>query len=316
MTDRARVLLLGGPTASGKSALAVALAQGFDGVVVNADSMQIYAELRLITARPGEAEEAAVPHRLYGVRPAAEPCSAALWRTLALAEIDRIQADGGLPILVGGSGLYFRALLHGLAPVPPIPPDIRVRTRAQMDAKGPEAMHALLATHDPDMAARLKPGDRQRVIRALEVIEATGRSLASWQRLESQVASPKGRVMGLVLDPPREALYAACSARFAAIAEGGGPAEAAAMDALGLAPTLPAMKAVGLRELIALSRGEIGRDEAIAAGTRATRRYAKRQRTWFRHQMADAARIEARVTPETLNSALAEVSRIVLTDSA
>ena len=310
------VLLLGGPTASGKSALAVAAANALDGVIVNADSMQIYREMSRITARPDEAELKAAPHRLYGVRPMAEPCNAAAWRSLALAEIAEAQASGKLVIMTGGSGLYFRALRHGLAPVPPIPAEVDAAARARLDAYGVEALHAALVVRDPESAARLSPGDTQRVLRAWEVLEATGRSLAAWQREPTAYGAPAGRLGKLVIEPEREVLYAACNARFAEIAAQGGVEEARAIAALKLNPALPAMKAVGLRELIGLAAGRTSRETALEAGMRATRRYAKRQLTWFRHQMAGAVRIEERVTPGTLERALAVVSRIVLTDSA
>ncbi len=310
------VLLLAGPTASGKSALAVAAAQALNGVIVNADSMQIYRELNRITARPDETALAAAPHRLYGVRAMAEPCSAAAWRALAVSEIAAARAAGRVAILTGGTGMYFRALRHGLAPVPPIPAAVRVAARAQLEAEGTDVLHAKLAVRDPESAARLSPGDSQRILRAWEVLEATGRSLAAWQREPAADGAPAGHLVELVIEPARDVLYAACDARFAEIVAQGGVEEAGAIAALDLEPALPAMKAVGLRELIGLAAGRITREEALEAGMRATRRYAKRQLTWFRHQMADAVRIEARVTPETLENAVAVASRIVLTDSA
>ena len=310
------VLLLGGPTASGKSALAVAAARALGGVIVNADSMQIYRELNRITARPGETALAAAAHRLYGVRAMAEPCSAAAWRALAVSEIAAARVAGRVAILTGGTGLYFRALRHGLAPVPPIPAAVRAAARALLEVEGAGALHARLSARDPASAARLSPGDSQRILRAWEVLEATGRSLASWQREAAADDASAGRLVELVIEPARDALYAACDARFAEIAAQGGVEEARAIAALELDPMLPAMKAVGLRELMALAAGETTREEALEAGMRATRRYAKRQLTWFSHQMADAARIEARVTPKTLDAALAVVRRIVLTDSA
>ncbi len=310
------VLLLGGPTASGKSALAAAAARALDGVIINADSMQIYREMNRITARPDAGSLAGAPHRLYGVRSMAEPCSAAAWRALALDEIAAARAAGRRAILVGGTGLYFRALRDGLAPVPSIPAAVRTAARARLEAEGAAALHARLGARDPESAARLSPGDSQRILRAWEVLEATGRSLAAWQREPAADGIPAGRLVELVIEPAREALYAACDARFAEIAAQGGVEEARAVAALELDPALPAMKAVGLRELIGLAAGRTTREAALEAGMRATRRYAKRQLTWFRHQMADAARIEARVTPETLERALAVASRIVLTDSA
>lgn len=282
------VVLIGGPTASGKSRLALALAEAFRGAVINADSMQLYRELAVLTARPGPAEEARAPHRLYGVLPAAEPCSAARWRALALAAIEEACEEGRVPILVGGTGLYFRALLKGLAPVPAVPGAVRRRVRELFEREGGAAFHARLAERDPEMAARLGPGDRQRLTRAFEVLEASGRSLAEWQRERPQGPGLGGRMVALRLEPPRALLYAACDARFDVMLEKGALEEAHRIAALGLDPGLPAMKAVGLRELIAHLGGEMSLDEARAEAKMATRRYAKRQLTWFRHQWGEA----------------------------
>ena len=280
------VILVAGPTASGKSALALDLARAFGGTIVNADSMQVYRELRILTARPGAAEETHATHRLYGVMSAAEACSAARWRALAVDEIAGARAAGRVPILVGGTGLYFRALTEGLAPIPPVPAAIREDARARHKRLGGEAFHAELAARDPATAGRLAPGDSQRLIRAREVFDATGVPLAEWQRRDGEGLD--AAVLALVLLPPREPLYAACDARFLAMIEAGALDEAAAIAALGLDPALPAMKALGVPELIRHLTGEIALDEAVAAAQQGTRNYAKRQITWFRHQMPGA----------------------------
>ncbi len=282
------LILIGGPTASGKSALALALAEEFAGTVINADSMQVYRDLAVLTARPGAAEEARAPHRLYGVLDAADPCSAARWRAMADSEIAAAASRARLPILVGGTGLYFRALLDGFADIPPIPAAIRDEARHLHRRLGGTDFHAALASRDPEGAARLAAGDTQRLLRAYEGVAATGRPLGDWQR--DQPAGPRyADVATLLLMPPRPALYAAGEARFAAMVAGGGLAEVAALLARRLAADLPAMKAVGVPELARHLAGAIPLDEAIRLGQQATRRYAKRQLTWFRHQMPPAA---------------------------
>ena len=307
------IVLVGGPTASGKSALALDLAEALDGVVINADSMQLYRELRIVTARPGPEDEARAPHRLFGVLPAAEACSAARWRALALDEIAAARGAGRLPVLVGGTGLYFRALTDGLAPVPEVPAAGRAAARACHARLGGAAFHAELAGRDPEMAARLEPGDSQRLARAWEVIEATGVSLAEWQRRQGPAAGFGGPVLALVLAPPRPALYAVCDARFLAMVERGALAEVAALEALGLDRGLPAMKAVGVRELGRHLGGEASLDEAIAAAQQATRNYAKRQLVWFRRQMAGARTYESLYGPELRARVVDEARRYVLT---
>ncbi len=311
----ASVLCIAGPTASGKSALALDLAEAFDGVVINADSMQLYRELRIVTARPGPEATARAPHRLYGVLPAAEACSAARWRALARAEIAAARDAGRLPIVAGGTGLYFRALTQGLAPVPAIPAAVRAAARARHARLGGAAFHAELARRDPETAERLAPGDSQRLVRAWEVIEATGVSLAEWRRRGEAREGVAGPVLTLVLAPPRQALYAACDARFAAMVGRGAVAEVAALVALGLDPGLTAMKAVGVRELGRHLAGELSLDEAVAAAQRATRNYAKRQLTWFRHQMPGARVFEASYRDDVAARAVEEVRRFLLTET-
>ncbi|HTT78931.1 MAG TPA: tRNA (adenosine(37)-N6)-dimethylallyltransferase MiaA [Stellaceae bacterium] len=305
------VILIAGPTASGKSALALELAAALGGTVINADALQVYRDLRILSARPDASVEARSPHRLYGWLDAAERGSVGEWRALALAEIAAAQAAGRLPIVVGGSGLYLRALQHGLAAIPPIPAAIRAEAAALHRALGGDAFRARLAALDPAAASRLPAGDRQRLTRAFEVARATGRPLDAWQIGED--APPRYRFCALLLMPPRAALYAAGDTRFAQMIRAGGLAEAAALLARGLDPELPAMKAVGLPELFAHLRGEIALDDAIAEGQRATRRYAKRQMTWFRHQMTADRLFEALFSAEILRDARQFIDRWRLT---
>jgi tRNA dimethylallyltransferase len=275
------LVLIAGPTASGKSALALALAEQSGGVVVNADSAQVYRDLPLLSAAPTQAERARAEHRLYGVLDGAVPCSAANWARQARSEIAEVHASGKLPILVGGTGLYIRTLLDGIAPVPAIDPDVRRTVReAPLDEN-----RAKLATLDPEASARLKPGDTTRIARALEVIISTGRTLSEWQQERRGGIAGEIALRPLVLLPPRDWLYARCDERFARMVEGGAIAEVEALLARKLNPNLPVMRAIGVREVAALLRGEMSRADAIAAGQQATRRYAKRQYTWFAHQL-------------------------------
>ncbi|GIX10462.1 MAG: tRNA dimethylallyltransferase [Elioraea sp.] len=277
-----RAVIVAGPTASGKSALALALAERVGGTVINADSMQVYRELRILTARPTPQDEARVPHRLYGVRSAAEPADAAWFRTAALAAMAEARAAGRTPILCGGTGMWLDALVHGIAAIPPVPPTVRAAARALAAAIGVPALHARLAERDPATAARLTPGDTQRVIRAWEVLEATGEGLAAWWRRPAAPPAP-WRFAHVKLDPPRAAVRAAIDARFLAMMAAGAFEEVRALAALGLDPALPAMRAHGVPPLLAAMRGDLPLEAAIARGQAMVRQYAKRQATWFRH---------------------------------
>ena len=303
--------MIGGPTASGKSALAADAAQRFGGVVVNADSKQLYRDLPILTSRPDKTLLARAPHRLYGVLDGALRCSAGRWRALALAEIERIRGAGALPILVGGTGLYLRALLDGIAPVPAIPETVREAVRTLHAREGSAGLHARLALRDPEAARRLEPGDSQRVVRAYEVIEATGRSLVSWQAERHDRYT--GRTATLILEPPRPALYEACDARFERMMAEGALDEAARLLERGLDPGLPVMKAVGVRALHDHLSGATTLEQAKALGRQATRNYAKRQTTWFRTQMPGCARMPDRYRPESKRESLALVERLLLT---
>ncbi len=284
------VILLAGPTGSGKSRLAVDLARRRRGVVINADSMQVYGELRVLTARPAVEDEAAVPHRLYGHVPAETRYSVGNWLGDVAATIEATMRAGYLPILVGGTGLYFKALTEGLAAVPAIPASIRASVRAETEGVDTAALHARLAAMDPEDAVHVRPSDRARILRAMDVFTATGRSLAAWRR-EGGVAAvvDQARAVRVVLAPPRALLHERIAQRAEHTVHHGGLAEAEALLARGLDADLPIMKAIGVRELAAHLRGDISLDEATAAIKTETRRYAKRQMTWFRNQMASWA---------------------------
>jgi tRNA dimethylallyltransferase len=298
------VALIAGPTASGKSALALALAEKANGVIINADSAQIYRDLPILSAAPSTEESAWSEHRLYGVRDAADPCSAADWAELAKREIDDVQQSGRLPILVGGTGLYLRTLLDGIAPVPPIDPAVRKRVRAA----SVEANLAKLRDADPEAAARLNPNDRTRIARALEVALSTGRTLADWQARREGGIGGDISLKALILLPPRPWLYERCDGRFQAMVDSGAIEEVQALLGRNLDPSLPVMRAIGVREIAEFLAGEIDRGEMIARGSQATRNYAKRQYTWFAHQPpADWPRFTTPLDEGALPEALALV---------
>ncbi|SUS08232.1 tRNA dimethylallyltransferase [uncultured Defluviicoccus sp.] len=280
------MLIVAGPTGSGKSALALDVASAFDGVVINADSAQVYRELRILTARPSPDDEARAPHRLYGVLSAAERCSAGRWLEMADAAIGEARSAGRLPVVVGGTGLYLKVVTKGLAPVPAVPAGVRAEATALWAKLGGEAFRAMLAERDPQAAAKLPAGDRQRLLRAWEVVRATGCPLSEWQKAAREGKGPENSAATLVLSPPRETLYPALDARFLRMLERGALQEVEALVAMHLDPSLPAMKAVGVRELAAHLRGETTLATATTEAQQATRRFAKRQMTWLRHQVA------------------------------
>jgi tRNA dimethylallyltransferase len=280
LEPRPPLVLIAGPTASGKSAIALALAQQIGGTIVNADSTQVYRDLKVLSAAPSEEELKSVEHRLFLVRDGALPCSAADWAQLAREQIAEIHQSGRTPILVGGTGLYLRTLLEGIAPVSPIDPAVRARVReASLDDN-----RAKLQTLDPAAAARLNAGDKVRISRALEVILSTGRTLAEWQKDRRGGILDEIELRPLILLPPRKWLYARCDERFARMIELGAVAEVEALIARKLNPNLPVMRAIGVQELSPYLFGERTLDAAVAAGQQSTRRYAKRQYTWFAHQ--------------------------------
>jgi tRNA dimethylallyltransferase len=307
------VIVVAGPTASGKSALALRLAQAFDGSVINADSMQVYGGLEVITSQPGKDEKACVPHRLYGMLDAADACSAARWRDLALEEISCTEEAGRLPILVGGTGLYIRSLMQGIAATPPIPEETRTQARRLHAELGGEAFRAELAKHDPEAARRLHAGDTQRLVRAYEVVLGTGKPLSAWQRDDAS-AKPNIRFVTVVLDPPRETLRAAIASRFAAMVKAGALEEVWALMGRNLAADLPAMKALGVRELAGHVAGNGSLEEAISQAVIASGQYAKRQSTWFRHQMVADISLNEQLSESIVALLHSKVSKLLLTE--
>ena len=297
--------LIAGPTAAGKSALALTLAERENGVVINADSAQVYRDLHILSARPSDAEERQAPHRLYGYRDGADPCSAADWASDSKSAIGEAHREGRLPILVGGTGLYMRTLLEGIAPVPDIDAAIRrdVRALAVADA------FAALEREDPSAAMRLRPSDTARVARALEVVRSTGCPLLDWQGERTGGIGQEVRLLPLILLPPRDWLYERCNRRFATMFSPAALEEVEALLARRLNPFLPVMRAIGVPEIAAYLRHELGREDAIVAGQTATRQYAKRQYTWFSRQPpADWPRFTAPLNPANLDDALATVA--------
>jgi tRNA dimethylallyltransferase len=286
------VILLAGPTASGKSALALALAEKFGGTIINADSMQVYRDLRLITARPSVEEERRMPHALYGHVDAAENYSVGAWRSEAAAELAMAERESRAAIVVGGTGLYFNALTRGLTAIPPIPKQVRDDVRARLKSDGAAALHDELKRLDPHAAARLNRGDRARISRALEVMVATGRSIRDWH----EDAKPDGpdslRAVRIFLSPERDELARRIGARFDAMIEAGAIEEVRALMARNLDPSLPAMKAHGVPWLIRQLRGEITLEQAVEGAKRDTHQYTKRQQTWFRNQLPEFAWVD------------------------
>ncbi len=283
-------ILIAGPTASGKSAVALALAEQTGGVIINADSMQVYAELRVLTARPTQDEEARAPHRLYGHVAAADAYSTGRWLFDVQVLLDELRRTGQQPIFVGGTGLYFKALLEGLSPVPDIPSAIREHWRGVARAEGAARLHKILRERDPQMAARLQPEDAQRHIRALEVLEATGQSLAEWQRIPGVPLLKENETTRLVVTRDREDIYCRCDARFEAMVREGALEEVKRLAMLKLPADLPIMRALGVRPLMAHLEGvpvsgRLTLEAAMEAGKRETRQYVKRQITWIKRHM-------------------------------
>lgn len=307
------VLIVAGPTASGKSALALDLADAFDGVVINADSMQVYEELRVLSARPDESETARAPHRLYGVLSGREACSAGKWREMAMAEIADCHAKGKLPIITGGTGMYLNALTEGIAPIPDVPARIREAMTAELEQMGHEAFFEKLKRDDPETAATLDGTNTQRLIRAAEVFAHTGRGLTSWHQ-EPVITPPENmKFKKLCYMPPRDILYNRCNRRFDLMIEQGAIDEVRDLIALNLPETAPVMKAVGVRELGAYLAGEIDLATAKEKSQRETRRYAKRQLTWFRHQMTDKEIIDAQYSESLAAKMRHDVNQFLLT---
>jgi tRNA dimethylallyltransferase len=305
MANPAAAILIAGPTASGKSALALRLADALGGVIVNADSMQVYRDLRIITARPTPQDEARVPHRLYGHVDAAENYSVGRWCRDVGEVLSELAGPGRLPILVGGTGLYFKALTAGLAAVPPIPPDVRSAVRGRLQPEGVRPLYAELIERDPQTANQLMPNDRSRIARALEVVLATGRSLYDWHREGLPPLLAPERAAKVFITCERAELVARIETRFAAMLKAGALEEVRALAERKLDPSLPAMKAHGVPWLIRHLNGEISLDEAAAGAVMDTRRYAKRQLTWFRNQMKDWPWVGAEEAEKALEMQLA-----------
>ncbi len=291
------MVLIAGPTASGKSALAMALADLTQSVIINADSMQVYRDLRVVSARPSVEDEMRVPHRLFGYIDGAEACSAARWAVDAKIAIAEAHAAGRLPVLVGGTGLYIRTLLDGIAPVPTIDPRVRKEVRAMVVADA----HAALQSEDAGAAARLAPADAARVMRALEVVRSTGKPLSDWQGARTGGIASAIRLVPMVLLPPRDWLAERCDARFEVMFKQG-QVEVAALMARGLDPALPVMRAIGVPEIIAHQSQKLVKSESKNAGKLATRHYAKRQYTWFRRQTPeDWSHFEEQLSNESVD---------------
>ncbi len=281
-------ILITGPTASGKSALAVELAKRHDGVVINADSMQVYDTLRVLTARPSDEDMQGVPHYLYGHVPAATAYSTGGWLRDVTALLPRLRTEGRLPVFVGGTGLYFKALTGGLSDMPAIPEAIRTGLRARLIEEGGAVLHAELMERDADVAAALNPQDGQRIVRALEVLEATGRSIAELQGRSGPVVIDPDRARKIVVLPERAVLHDRINRRFELMLEQGAADEVRALLALSLPSEMPVMKAIGVSQIAAMLVGTMSREDVLEKGAAATRQYAKRQMTWFRNQMDDS----------------------------
>jgi tRNA dimethylallyltransferase len=281
-------ILITGPTASGKSALAVELAQAHGGEVINADSMQVYDTLSVLTARPEGKDMGGVPHHLYGTVPAGQVFSTGEWLRAVEPTLADVRARGKLPVFVGGTGLYFRALTGGLSEMPDVPTEIRTKWRRRLTEDGPWALHAELGARDPDMADQLGVSDGQRIVRALEIMEATGRSLASFQTGTGRGLVDPTRARKIIVEPDRPVLHDRINRRFAAMFERGAIAEVESLLRLDLPTETPVMKAIGVPQIAALLRGELTREQVISQASAATRQYAKRQMTWFRNQMDES----------------------------
>ena len=308
-----KIVVIAGPTASGKSGLALACAREFGGTIINADSMQVYRELHILTARPSVADEAALPHRLYGVMSAAERCSAGRWAGFAADTIAEARSAGRLPIVVGGTGLYIKALMAGLSAMPPIPSGARDDAMARHARLGAAAFHAELAAVDPVAARRLRPSDTQRVTRAYEVWLATGRTLSDWQNEPAVPPVADAAFFTIVIEPPRNVLNAACDARFDAMLANGALEEVRALATLKLDPALPAMKALGVPELLRHLAGEISLTETSKAAKLATRHFAKRQSTWFRTQIDPSERVNEQFSESLVARIFPKIRDFMLT---
>ena len=300
-----QAILIAGPTASGKSALSIELAKRKNGVIINADSMQVYSDLRVITARPSVEEEAIVPHKMYGMIDGARAFSAMEWARMAMVEVHAAWDNGLVPILVGGTGMYFRTLLDGMAHIPDVEPAIRDKVRSEAEELGCEKLHEELLQYDPVTAARLAPGDSQRISRAVEVFRSTGKAISDWQKETKpgplHAFDQEGNLTKLVLDWPRDELYRRCDLRFDMMLEAGALEEVQQLLFRGLPSTLPLMKSLGVPSLIEYLKGDMSLDEARDQSKTQTRRFAKRQLTWFRNQFPGWKKLSAQYLESELN---------------
>lgn len=285
LEDNWDAILITGPTASGKSALALKLAAEAGGVVINADSMQVYDTLRVVTARPSDDDMQGVPHYLYGHVPTHASYSTGDWLREIESLLETLKAENRLPVIIGGTGLYFKALTGGLSEMPVIPDEIRAHLRGRERVEGAEVLHAELSLRDPEVAAKLNPQDGQRIVRALEVLEATGQSIADFQRKSGPMIVDPDKARKIVVLPERVRLHDRINRRFALMMDQGAVEEVEALLAQDLPPEMPAMKAIGVSQIASMLRGEISRAQAVELASAATRQYAKRQMTWFRNQM-------------------------------
>lgn len=307
MTPRP-IVIIAGPTASGKSHTALAIAKKYGGVIINADAMQVYEEIPILSAQPTLAEQEGIPHYLYGVLPGSEACSAAKWVSLAVPIITKAQTEGLLPIVVGGTGLYIKSLTKGLSAIPDIAPDVRISTREQMQTIGKEKFYEELKYVDPVMASRLRPTDTQRLIRAMEVWKQTGISLSVWQEKKPLPPLPDAQFITFFMHPDRTWLYERCNSRFLQMMHQGGLEEATALLAKRYPESLPVMKALGVPSLLTYLKEEMPLEEAISHAQQATRNYAKRQVTWFKHQLHAAEEITYNNLPSATEKALTSLS--------
>jgi len=310
------VLIIAGPTASGKSALAMDVAERFTGTVINADSQQVYSELRLLTARPSGPDEKRVPHRLFGIVRGGAGCSAGRWVDLACVEIKAAQAENRLPILVGGTGMYLQSLTQGLSPIPNIPPSVRGEAMARHAELGAEAFHAEVVKLDPVAGQRLPVGDTQRLLRAWEVTTYTGQAFSVWRDAPRIKPLADMHFSTIVLAPPRDRLYAAINARFSRMVEAGAVDEVRALAALDLDPDLPLMKALGVPELLAFIHGKCTLEQAVKRAQQLSRNYAKRQLTWARHQIEGAYILDTQYSQSFQDEIFAFVQQFLLTRGA
>ncbi len=288
-----KILVIGGPTASGKSKAALEIAKKTPAVIINADSMQVYEEIPILSDQPSQEVQAQTPHALYGFMSYRESCSAGRWAELAAAEITKAHANKRLPILVGGTGLYIQSLMQGISPIPEVDQAMRKAAEAKLKEVGHAAFHALLAARDPEIAARLKPGDTQRMTRAWEMLEQTGKSLAYWHTLTPKKYLPAAQFSGFFIHPPREKLYAIINQRFEHMLETGAVEEVKKLLAFEVPAAHPMMKALGVPEIAAYLKGKKTREEAIAKAQQMSRNYAKRQITWFKNQLSELKEVDS-----------------------